>query len=224
LAAWAWPVAIAACVITAILVVGHVVRSCTPAGIAKAIRPEFKSTYITTMNSCTTKLNAQAKLVVLQAEVEVNIVKTDEKIFEIGGLPIPLGTTTVHLRCHGNKVQYYVPLDKVGAHDFSYHPDNHQLVLRVPLPVLDESIVEVQSDPTKIELRTEVGWARLDSRSGKALRELAMRELRSAVIHEGRQDFHAAVAKMHAEKKLLQFLSPLAAQLREGVTNAIEFH
>ena len=192
--------------------------------MAAAFRPQYRSTCNTTIFSVTKKLNAQAKMVVLQAEVQVEIVKRSEKIVKLGPIPgVSLGTTTVRLRCGGNKVQYYIPLDRVTERNFSFDAATGQLVVSLPAPVLDESIVEVQSDPAKMEIQTEVGWGRLEAYSGKALRDLALQELRAAVLQEGASDLHRQVAKMEADKQVRAFLAPLAGQLRADVKLTTEF-
>ena len=98
-----------------------------------------------------------------------------------------------------------------------------RLTLRIPAPRLDEDLVEVQSDPGKIEFRTEVGWARFDSRSGQFLRDQAQKELRPAIVREGNSSLYIDKAKMNARESLKKLLEPMASKLKEDVELEVEF-
>jgi hypothetical protein len=221
--AWAWPCAVAACLITLVLVVGQLVRGCTPAGIAEAFKPQFRTSCHTSISSSVDKMHSVSKLVVLQSEVSVEIRESSEKVIHIKGFDLDLGTTTVSVRCAGNRIQYYVPMEKVSTGDFSYDASRNRLVVRIPRPRLDDAMVEVQSDPAQLEIQTRLGWARLDNFSGQALREVALKKLRSAVLNEGRSPIHAEAAAARARSALEKVLAPLAGELRSGVELRIDF-
>jgi hypothetical protein len=111
----------------------------------------------------------------------------------------------------------------VTPHDFRYDEVHKRLTVRLPAPKLDEEVVEVQSDPGKIEFRTDVGWARLNSRSGQFLREQAQRELRHAIIREGQNPLYIEKAKGNARESLKKLLEPMAGQLKEDVELEVQF-
>ena len=136
---------------------------------------------------------------------------------------MPLGTTTVALRARDNRVQYYVPLTNITKGDFKYDETHKRLVFRVSSPVLDKDLVEVQSDPSKIEVRTDIGWARFDKFSGQFLREQAQRDLRPAVLEEGNNSLYIDKAKINARESLKKLLEPLASKLKDDVELEIDF-
>ena len=221
----AWPIAFALVAITAIAAITFIVRECSPAhvaknvtaGIAQAFQPKVNSTTI--INTTLSRMANQSKLVVLSTSVNVEITKSNEK--EIWGFS--RGTTTVWVRALDNRVQYYVPLTNITKSDFKYDNIHKRLILRVPSPVLDEDLVEVQSDPSKIEVRDEIGWARLSSRSGKFLREQAQKELRPSIVREGNNSLYIDKAKVNARENLKKLLEPLASQLKADVELEVQF-
>ena len=54
--------------------------------------------------------------------------------------------------------------------------------------MIDEEIVEIQSDPELIKVKKDIGWGRLESRSGEFLERQIRRDLRSLVIEEGKSN------------------------------------
>lgn len=221
--AWAWPVAFVICGVALILVLGYLLYSCTPAGIVAAFKPEFQLSCHTAISTSIDKMHRTGKLVVLQSEVSVEVTEESSKVVTILGHSLDLGTTTVQLRCGGNKIQYFVPLEHITSGTFKYDKTSQHLVVTVPAPILDTDIVEIQSNPTRMEIQTRVGWGRLDAYSGEALRQLAKKKLRSAVIAEGRSPVHLDAAKQEAQHQLQQMLTPLANQLADGVQLVVEF-
>ncbi len=163
------------------------------------------------------------KLVVLVADVNVEILKKSEKVKKVFGYDIPLGTTEVRLKALGNKVQFVVSLDQVGPGNFAFNGDNRRLRVTIPRPLVDEALVEVQSDPSKIHIETEVGWARLDSRSGQFLRDQAKAELKPAIITEARRGPYADQAEASAKENILKLLLPLKQHLPPDVRFEIGF-
>ena len=221
----AWAIAFAVVAVTAIAAVAFIFHECSPRrisgdiarGLAQAFQPQVNAN--TLVFSTVSNMVNQSKLVVLSTSINVEMTKSNEKI--IWG--VPLGTTKVTLRALDNRVQYYIALTNLTARDFRYDDVHKRLTLRVPAPKLDEEVVEVQSDPGKIEFRTDVGWARLNSRSGQFLREQAQRELRPAIVREGNNSLYIDRAKMNARESLKKLLEPMAGQLKEDVELHIEF-
>src|SRR4051812_29928884 len=221
----AWAIAFAVVAVTAIAAVAFMFRECSPAhisrnisaGLAQAFQPKVNVN--TVIYTTLSNMVSQSKLVVLSAQINADLTKSNEKV--IWG--VPLGTTTVTVRALDNRVQYYVPLTNLSKADFRYDDVHKRLTLRVPTPRIDEDLVEVQSDPSKIEFRTDVGWARLDSRSGQFLREQAQKELRPAIVREGNSSIYIDKAKTNAKENLKKLLEPMATRLKEDVELEIDF-
>src|SRR5947207_4211903 len=213
----AWAIAFAVVAVTAIAAVAFMFRECSPAhisrnissGLAQAFQPKVNVN--TVIYTTLSNMVNQSKLVVLSTQINVDLTKSNEKV--IWG--VPLGTTTVTIRALDNRVQYYVPLTNISKGDFRYDDVHKRLTLRVPAPRIDEELVDVQSDPSKIEFRTDVGWARLNSRSGQFLRDQAQRELRPAIVREGNNSLYLDKARSNARESFKKLLEPLGTKLKE---------
>jgi hypothetical protein len=167
------------------------------------------------------RVSSSPQLVVMKDAVDVDITRSNERLILWGRLN--LGKTEVELKARGNKVQFYVPMSQLKADDFSYDPDARRVVVRVPEPVLDRELVEVQSNPADIEVRRDAGWARLSALSGKALEREAREALRDEVLTAADTPERRAAARTEAAKALRPFFSDLANSLQEGVQLDFEF-
>ncbi len=164
------------------------------------------------------EMKKQKKLVVLTTEVTAEIHKENTKTW----LGINWGTTTVDLKVPG-KVQYFVPLEGFGARNITVTGDRKSVTVHVAAPQLDREIVEVESDPAKLEVRTAAGWARLAAWSGKTLEDSAKAELRRDVLAAGDAPLVHAQAETAARAAVLEILKPLTEAMREGVEVKLEF-
>lgn len=233
---WNWAKAFALVAVTGIFASAFLLRECGKhterlAQIAKetategitAIAGAFKPTINVTSTISTTvsRMRDAAKLVVLVEEVDATVQKTSDKRVLYG--KVNLGKTTVTVRASGNRIQYYVPLDRITADDFAFDPPSKKLTLRLAVPAVDEEMVEVQSDPAKIEIQTDIGWARLDKYSGQFLRDEAKRDLRPTVIEQGRAAEHVERAKANTKAAVEKLMAPLLAGLKSDVVFEIAF-
>jgi len=187
--------------------------------LAGAFRPSVNVS--TVVSSGIENVKQESKLVVMTAEVDVEIGKSSEK--RVLWETLKLGDTTVRLRVRDNKVQYVVPLKEFGLDDVEYHPEQKCLVVTVPPPLLDTEMVEVQSNPDNIDAETEVGWGRLEMYSGAFLMDEAKRALRDAVLREGASPLLREKAKAEAESAMRTLLKDWVPNLREDVTMRVEF-
>ncbi len=174
-----------------------------------AARPRVVET--TVISTALSRLQDEAKLVVLTAETDARVSKISEKSTIWG---IDLGQSRVDLWASGNKVQYVLPLAELDERSAYFDADRNVLSVTVPPPALDEQMVEVQSNPEKIRVQTELGWARLDRYSGQFLRREARKDLRPAVIEQGRSALLLERARNNAEILLEE-------ELREKLAGAL---
>lgn len=174
--------------------------------------PSYTSS--TVIQTSMQKLRQEAKLVVLSADVTVEVTRTSSKIlFD----RLDFGDTVTTVRTKGNRAQYSIDLNNIKESDFRLRNGGQDLVVTVPEPRVDESIVEVQSDPSQIEVQTKVGWLRTDKRSGEITRAEARKALRDAVISEAKSQMYVDLARKNAQEKVTALLNPLVKQM--GVTN-----
>lgn len=182
------------------------------ASIADAFKP--KVSFNTVISSTLQSLKHDPKLVVLTASVNVEITKESDKT--LWGI-VDMGKTKARIKAYGNKVQYVVPMDNITETNFFYDDIHKRIVVTIPPPRFDEEIVEVQSNPSMMEIETEVGWGRLDKFSGELLRDTARRDLRPAVVREGKNELLAEKARANARKTVQKMLQPMAESLNQHV-------
>ena len=190
-----------------------------PDRLAAAFKPNISVT--TLVSSAIEHVKRETKLVVMTAEVDVEIGKSSE--MRVLWDEFKLGDTTVRLRVRDNKVQYFIPLEDFNEADVSFDPDTNSLRVTVPAPRLDSELVEVQSNPDAIDAQTDVGWGRLLMYSGDDLMEEAKRELRGAVLREGANPLLQEKAKTDAESAVRGLLKEWVPNLRDDVELRVEF-
>lgn len=220
-----WPLAIAAICISLIALAAFIFKSCVdkPGQVAQTLAGAAQShvNVNTMIQTSLDRLRDESKLVVFTADVSVMVTKFSDKKVLYGKLD--LGTTTVRLRASGNKAQLIIPLKDVAAADFHFDEEKDQLTVTLPSPRVDETLVEVQTDPAYYELQTELGWARLDKYSGDFLREQAKKDLRPAVLAEAGNKRNVEMAKNSGREKIAALLEASIKSLRPNTTVAVEF-
>lgn len=146
------------------------------------IRPERKVTIDSIIYSTIGELKKESKIVVMTGEVNLSVKRSHTKFFS----RLNLGTTAVEVLVPKNKVQYVIPTNAISEESFRWNDETGEVSIEIPTPVIDEEIVEIQSDPSLIKVRKEIGWGRLESRSGEFLERQIRQDLRSLVIEEGK--------------------------------------
>ena len=224
-----WPlaaVAISAMVLATVVILVSLHKCASvPAQTLETLADAFKSrtSYETYITGAISSLKSNPKLVVLTASIDANVKKSASTT----ALWVYWGTTTVEVRAKENKVQFYIPLDDIGSYSFRYDAVHKTLILLTRPPMLDEDIVDVQNDPSKIEMATSNGWAKFDTWSGAPMREDARRELRAAVLQAAKQpaqyDLLTLKAKENAKVHLKRLLEPFAESLNPDTKIEIEF-
>lgn len=187
------------------------------ANLAKAFEPRVSVTTI--VRTAIGEIQNKPKLVVMTADVDAEVVKA--RGTEWGYMY--WGTTTVTLRARENRVQYVIPTEKITAKDFYFDNPTRELRIIVPQPMVDPDVVDVQSDPKKIDVKTDLGWAHFDRWSGEPLRQEARHDLRQAVIGAGRHSLLLNQARNNARLQIEKLLSPMAEHLAPGVKISVVF-
>ncbi len=228
-----WPRAIAAVLITLIAAGTYLahealqtVKVNTPAGVVGSVMDRLEGALkprITVQNivaSQVRKVSEESKLVVLTTELDATVSRTEDLRLLWGYLN--LGTSEATIQVRGNKVQYYIPLKGFSADNITYDKTRGRVVVRVPAPVLDRDIVEVQSDPEMVFIRKERGWARLPS-TQERLEDEARAMLRGEVLKAGDAPWLHEKARAEGKKVLATLFNDLALVLSDGVTLEFEY-
>lgn len=136
--------------------------------------------------------------------------------------------TTLRMVARDNRVQYYLPMDKLLAENVHWDTATGRLTLYVPDLQLDEELVEVQTDPSKIWIMTEKGFydRMTDWFSGETFRnqELMRGKLRDLVVKEARSAENLALARGNAAQELKLFVKALAERTGEAHVEDVEVH
>ncbi len=136
------------------------------------------------------------------------------------GWKIELGRTKAEIVADGNRVQYVIPLVVDGARvrgevggDLA-SPDG-EVVVTLPPPRVDESLVEVQSDPKRLRIEIDRDWA--DHVVGDdAARDQALAAIRDAVVREAGSEIAMFEVREKARATVVEMLRALLPEdLRE---------
>lgn len=136
--------------------------------------------------------------------------------------------TTLRMVARDNRVQYYLPVDKLIEENIQWDAITNKLTLFMPDLQLDEELVEVQTDPSKIWIMTEKGFYDrvMDWFSGETLRNqtLMRSKLRELVLQEARSPENLALARKNAAQELKLFAKALAERTGEVQVADVEVH
>ncbi len=160
------------------------------------------------------KIREESKLVVLSTELMVDHEVVSKKRFMWDYYN--LGTTRVRMVVPGNRIQYYIDTKMLNEETVKWDAKKRELSLILPDPVLDESIVEVQSDPSKYIIDKEIGWARLNSWSGSSLENYMRKELRNTVIRMGKEEYYIEKARENSERVIKELIMKIVLKDNRG--------
>lgn len=201
-----WALALVAVVL--VLTVGYIVcvmlalpgklADDTITKIEKVLRPNVKIEQV--ISNTIGELKKESKIVVFTAEITVSEKRASTK--KVLWDKLDLGKTVVEVRVPGNKVQYIIPTNVISKDTFRWDDARGEVVIDIPTPILDEEIVEIQSDPSRIEVRKEIGWGRLESHSGAFLEQQIRGNLRSLTIEGGKNELLLERARKNAEEAI----------------------
>ncbi len=152
------------------------------------------------------KVNTDKKLVVYTQSLPVEIVKEKEK--RILNDWLFLGTASVKARFLDNKVQYYVPLDKIKNENISYDESNRTIKITCPKVEIDRDMVYVQTDPAKIQKEENGAW-NIFGPNLKEMNDEIMSEIKNKVILDARHQLYMEKAEREAKIALEKLFYPV---------------
>src|SRR5688572_5891193 len=116
---WRWPLVLLIIFASVLYTANRFITRAT-----KSLQPSYTST--TVINTSVSKLRQEAKLVVLSADVTVEVTRTSSKIlFE----RLDFGDTVATVRTKGNRAQYYIDLNGIKESDFYIRGDGKSLIV-----------------------------------------------------------------------------------------------
>ncbi len=181
-------------------------------GLAEALKPGISAHNIYSQTLASS--DPTGKVVVHTQDVDVELFKEEEKRI-ISDL-LPWGKANVRLKVMGNRVQYFVPLDKLSATNFVFDRRSNVLTVEVPPVKLDQEMVSVQSNPEKILEEKNGSWLPFGANVEKISLE-ARSELKDQVILAANHVLIRQQARQAAQAKLEQLFSLMRNSLGENV-------
>ncbi len=152
------------------------------------------------------------------------------------GWKIELGRTKVEIVAEGNRVQYVIPLEKdveseerpsrtiVDGDRVQITPHNREgvkaelawnlddpkaeVVVTLPPPRVDETLVEVQSDPKRLRIQIDRDWADHVVGDDRA-RDEALAAIRAAVVREASSEIAMFEVREKARATVVEMLRAL---------------
>lgn len=171
------------------------------------------------------ELKSDPKIVVADNRLDVTITREEEdELFSgVEWLPtLSRGASTVSVLFEDNKVQYIVrPKDlkfKVEGSDVL-----HKVIITSKPPVLDEEIVEVQSNPAKLKVKMDVGWSHLESGRGQEMLKRVKGAARDEVVKSGKTKKGLDFAQGMAGKTLRGLFEPALEALGKNIVVEVRF-
>ncbi len=153
----------------------------------------------------------KSKFVVLTQYITVEL--SQNEVATLCG--ITTGNADLRVLYNDNKVQYYVDLESLSDQDVQYDMDSRSINIYIASPKLDEDMVEVQSDPDKINIKDKTSWITYGIDLEKMKVDIQKR-VRKEVLEAGSQDRYKASARMNAKDKLYElFYKVLKGYLEE---------
>ncbi len=110
------------------------------------------------------------------------------------GYSVPVGTVHIRIDVPGNRALYVIPVDPAWS---IRAIDKETFMVTMPAPVVNEDVVEVQSDPRKFEVMIDNDWAEHLIPSGGDVDE-AKALVRASVIETARSKPALAEVRMEA--------------------------
>ncbi len=200
------------------------VRSCDK--ISDAIKNfSFVQTTITsTLTSALGDLQPQGGLLVGWREIDTRVKFDRETTVGAFGYKVPVGSVHVFLDVPGNRAQYIIPSNGPNDEHWDAQPISESVImLTLPAPIVNDKVVEVQSDPGKIKVYIDNDWMEHLIPSGGDI-DQAKKLLRQAVIETAQSKPALAEVRIEARQVARKFFSELFTRsLGRPVTVIVQF-
>ena len=193
------------------------------AGMVKNLGPVRRIVDTTIYSSAITEVRKTPKLVLSTVEIEVTVIRSFAGDIELFGVVVSTGKCLVTVSAPGNKVQFYVPLDSIKPDAFTIDREHKKVILRVPPPKPDLSMVVAQNDRRKMRIEA-VSTRTLGKNDEELLIQSAVNNLRSEVLRRvwGDKLLQDKVTG-EAREILIDRLHPFQDKLPPGYTFDIVF-
>ena len=192
--------------------------------LKQVAKVEVNSNTNISIYSVANSLQRQSKLVVQTALVTVDQSLEKESVLSMGGFAFGLGTSNLRMISMVNRVQYYVPLKDITESDINWNSENKTLLIKIPPPIADSEMVEIQTDPKQILFLGEDSWFDWARGGGKTeLAQEAKDNLRNYVLRTARSRYYMSLAEENAHRELERLLGTILYPIEPQCRIIIEF-
>lgn len=156
----------------------------------------------TTLQNALGELQHQGGLVVGWREINTHLRRDRESAIRAFGYSLPLGSVHIILEVPGNRAQYIIPANN----DWTAESFGDLIVITAPPPIVNDKVVEVQSDPSKMRLVIDNDWMEHLIPSGGDIDE-AKRMIRASVVETASSGPALAEVRVEARRAVERFCS-----------------
>lgn len=193
------------------------------AAMVKNLGPVRRIVDTTIYSSAITEVRKTPKLVLSTVEMEVTVIRSFAGDIEVLGVTVSTGKCLVTVSAPGNKVQFYVPLESIEPTAFTIDKEHQKVILRVPPPKPDLSMVVAQNDRRKMKIEA-VSTRTLGKEDEELLIQSAVNNLKSEVLRRVWNDkMLQDKVTSEAREILLERLHPFQDKLPPGYVFEIIF-
>ena len=161
------------------------------------------------------QISRQKKLVVLTQNVSVELTReADRRVFNDW---VPAGSAWLKLKVLDNQVQFYVPLDQIDISRIRFDAATGILQIFAPPVKIDQEMVFVQNDPTRILAEEKGSWVPWFGPKVADLKKEAMADLKNEILKTANNELVWAEARREAQTALEDFFRLLQNSLRDNV-------
>jgi hypothetical protein len=200
------------------------VRSCDKISDAIQNFSLVQTTITSTLTSALGDLQPQGGLLVGWREIDTRVKFDRETTLGVFGYKVPVGSVHVFLDVPGNRAQYIIPSN--GPNDEHWNVEavsESVIMLTLPAPIVNDKVVEVQSDPGKIQVYIDNDWMEHLIPSGGDI-DQAKKLLRQAVIETAQSKPALAEVRIEARQVAAKFFGELFTRsLGRPVTVIVQF-
>ena len=171
--------------------------------------PSPAPTPVVTLTSALGDLQSQGGLLVGWREVDTNIQCDDPALIGAFGYSLQVGTKHIWLAVSGNRAQYIIPADG----NWTAQELDAVIVVTAPPPIVNEKIVEVQSDPAKIKTMVDNDWGGHFTGDAKAIDRLKV-TIRANVLVVAASKAALADVRIEARRATEEFCTGIFSAAR----------
>lgn len=183
-----------------------------------------QTTITTTLTSALGDLQPQGGLLVGWREIDTRVKFDRETTLGAFGYKVPVGSVHIFLDVPGNRAQYIIPSNGPNDEHWNAQAISESIImLTLPAPIVNDKVVEVQSDPGKMAVYIDNDWMEHLIPSGGDI-DQAKKLLRQAVIETAQSKPALAEVRIEARQVAAKFFGEIFTRsLGRPVTVIVQF-